>query len=60
MGASSSSSAGDLPSTSATVFDVATGHKVLDFGGGATLPGVSFTPDSAILAAAIGQFNSHR
>ena len=41
----------------ATVFDVATGHKVLNFGGGATLPGIAFTPDSAILAAAIGQFN---
>src|SRR6185295_13419826 len=34
------------PPTSATVFDVATGHKVLTFGlGAATLPGISFTPD---------------
>ena len=29
---------GGPPATSATVFDVATGHKLLDFGGGATLP----------------------
>jgi WD40 repeat protein len=49
---------GGPPATSATVFDVATGHKVLDFGGGATLPQVSFTPDSATLAAVMGQFNS--
>jgi WD40 repeat protein len=49
---------GGPPATSATVFDVATGRKLLDFGGGATLPQVSFTPDSAILAAVIGQFNS--
>ena len=47
---------GGYPTTSATVFDIATGHKVLGFAG-ATLPQVSFTPDSTILAAAIGQFN---
>jgi hypothetical protein len=39
----------------ATVFDVATGHKLLTVGGGITLNEVSFTPDSRTVAAVIGE-----
>jgi len=46
-----------LTRTSATVFDTATGHILLTFGGFATLPGLAFTPDSGVLAAASGKFN---
>jgi WD40 repeat protein len=40
-----------------TVFDVATGRKLLRFGGRYTLGDVSFTPDGRSMAATIGEFN---
>ncbi len=43
---------GPPPTPSATVFDVATGHKLATLGGHSTLPGVAFTPDSTTLATA--------
>jgi WD40 repeat protein len=47
----------DGASVTATVFDVATGKKLLTTGGGTDLNGVGFTPDSRTLAIGIFEIN---